>query len=589
MSWEAWVTLAVVAAVVVVMARGRASPDMALLAALTIFVVFDFVPLEAALRGFSNPGVLTVGALFIVARGIRETAGLDTIMRGLLGRPSSVQRAQLKMMLPVSLVSAFVNNTPVVAMMMPVVSDWAKRCNLRSSKLLLPLSYASIFGGTCTIIGTSTNLVVVGLAAKTQPELTLGFFELAYVGVPIVLVGTAYVALVGRRLLPDRTDTDRLVDSSREYMVAMRVEPDSPIITQTIEQAGLRHLPGLFLVDIERDGDLIPAVAPTTRVRADDTLHFAGMVESVVDLRRIRGLVPAEEQADKVGEPRPNRMLIEAVVAVGSPLSGKDVRSSEFRTRYGAAIIAVRRGGERVAGKVGNIVLRAGDTLLLEARPAFLKRHRSDGAFALVREVEGSAPPRHERSGLAVALLAMMVVLSATGAVPLLVAAFATCALMLLTGCLDSSQAHRALDLRVLLAIAAAFGVGATIEATGVAQVVGQGLVRMALPLGPVGVLASVYVATALLTELLTNNAAALFMFPVAAAASQAAGIDFKPVMIVLMMAASASLSTPIGYQTNLMVFGPGGYRFSDFVKVGLPLQFIIAGVTLAVVQFVWM
>ncbi len=583
MGWEAWVTLAVTAAMVVAMARSVAGPDAILLGGLTLLATLGIVPLDRAFAGFSNEGVLTVGALFVVAAGVRETGALDGMLRRVLGRPRSLAMAQLRVMIPVSSVSAFLNNTPVVAMMMPVVTDWARRNRLSASRLLIPLSYASILGGTCTLIGTSTNLVVYGLARERAPELQIGMFDISVLGIPVLVAGVAYVALFARALLPDRSGAHALIERPREYSVAMRVEPGSPVVGQRIEEAGLRHLPGLYLVEIERDGERLPAVDPETRLHAGDHLLFVGVVESVVDLRRIRGLVPATDQIDKLAAPSPSRRLLEAVVGAGSGLAGKNVRELAFRTRYEAAIIAVHRNGERVTGKVGDIVLSAGDVLLLEAPASFLRRHKNDRDFALVTQVEGSAPMQHDKAALALVLMLAMILVSATGVLPLLVAALLTSAAMLATGCLTGGEARRSLELRVLIAIAAAFGVGAALETSGAAAAVGGALVTVAAPFGPVATLAGIYVATALLTELITNNAAAALMFPLAAAAADAAHVPLLPVALVVMMAASASFATPIGYQTNLMVYGPGGYRFGDFLRFGIPLQMLLAVITITV------
>ncbi len=589
MGWEAWFTVVVTLVMVVAMARNVAGPDFVLLGGLTLLVTTGVVPLERATIGFSNEGMLTVAALFVVAAGVRDTGGLDAILRRLLGRPKGLTSAQLRLMTPVALVSGFLNNTPVVAMMVPVVTDWARRVRLPLSRLLIPLSYASILGGTCTLFGTSTNLVVYGMLRDHDASISLGLFDIAVLGLPAVLVGMVYILLAAPHLLPDRTRSTQLIERPREYSVSMRVTPESPIVGQTIEDAGLRQLPGLFLVEIERESELIPAVAPETRIHAGDHLLFVGAVDSVVDLRRIRGLVPTSDQVDHLMEARPDRELLEAVVARTSSLSGQSVRDSRFRTRYGAAIIAVHRDGDRVVGKVGDIVLAAGDVLLLEEPPSFYRRHRHDPGFALVTPVEESVPPNHRKAPIALGLLASMVILSASGMLPLLTAALVAAGLMLATGCLKGTVARRSLDVRVLLAIAAAFGVGAALEDSGAAGAIGRGLVDIAVPLGPVAVLGAIYLATMVLTELVTNNAAAALMFPIVAAACDASSLPLVPAALVTMMAASASFSTPIGYQTNLMVYGPGGYRFSDFLRFGIPLQLLLGTVVVTVASLLWL
>jgi di/tricarboxylate transporter len=587
MTAEAWLTVAVTISMVAAMAFNVAGPDLVLMAGLTILLAAGIVPAADAFQGFANPAVITIAALFVVAAGVRETGGLDFVGRRVLGRPGSLLSAQVRMMLPVSSISAFLNNTPVVAMMVPLVSDWGRRVGLSLPRLLMPLSFAAILGGTCTLIGTSTNLVVAGMALTRDPALRFGMFEIAQLGLPVLAVGTVYVLVASRWLLPDGARSREPLENPREYTVLMRIEHDSPVVGQTIEQAGLRHLPGLFLVEIERNGEVMPAVGPGTRLHAHDRLLFAGIVDSVVDLRKIRGVVPATDQIDKL-EGRPERCLVEAVVAAQSPLVGRTVRETGFRTAYNAAIIAVHRHGERIRSKVGDITLHAGDVLLLETERWFLRKHRHDRNFALLSEVEGSEPPRHDRAWIASSVLLVMVAANTVGLLPLEVAALLAASAMLVTRCLTSEQGRRALDLRVLVAIAAAFGIGAALDASGAASVIGSGAVQIALPFGPVGVLAAVYFSTALMTELISNNAAAALMFPIAAATAQSAGMDLRPVLLVLMIAASASFSTPIGYQTNLMVYGPGGYRFADFLRFGLPLQVLIGVLTVVLAGRLW-
>ena len=491
----------------------------------------------------------------------------------------------MRMMVPVATMSAFLNNTPVVAMMLPIVQDWAKRIGVSPSKLLMPLSWATILGGTVTIIGTSTNLVVTGLASQRHPELSWNLFEISPIGLVVVAVGLTYIMVFARWLLPDRSRNLPTLDNPRDYSVAFRVEPDSPVVGQTIEAAGLRHLTGLYLVEIEREGETLVAVGPDTRIRAADILLFVGLLDGVVDLRRIRGLVPtAADQVRKLGVRTHDRCLVEAVVAQGSALTGKTVREAAFRTYYRAAIIAVHRNGERLRSKVGDIELRAGDTLLLETQSSFLRDFRNDRNFALVSEVDRSTPVRHERGWIAVLALVAMVVANALGFVPLFTAALACAGVMLLTRCLTGSEARRALDVEVLLAIAASFAVGSALETTGAAKFLGQNLVGLTAPFGRPGVLFGVYFAVMVLTELITNNAAAALLFPVAIEAGEAAGIPIKAMCYVVMFAASASFMTPIGYQTNLMVYGPGGYRFGDFLRFGAPMQILLGVVTVLVI-----
>jgi di/tricarboxylate transporter len=368
----------------------------------------------------------------------------------------------------------------------------------------------------------------------------------------------------------------------------MLVERGSPIDGKTIEQAGLRNLPGAYLIEVERGEEVLSAVGPEQVLRDGDRLIFAGIVESVRDLQRIRGLVPATDQVFKVTDRRTNRVLVEAVVSDQFPALGRTVRAGGFRTRYDAAIIAVHRGGERIRKKIGDIVLRPGDTLLLEAHPEFVARHRDSRDFYLTSALPDSRPPRHERASIALAILAAMVLAVSLGGLGLLHAALIASGLMIVTRCTTPAEALQQVDWRILLAMGAAIGIGRTLESTGAADGVAKWALAATAQAGPIGVLASIYFLTLLFNMLVGHAAAAALAFPVAQAAAASAGADFLPFVIVLMIAASADFANPVSYPTHLMVYGAGGYRFGDFVRVGLPLNFLVMGVTIVVTPLVW-
>lgn len=587
MGLEAWIALAVTAGCLVTLIWSRISPDMVFMGGLAVLLVTGVLSPEQALGGFSNTGMLTVAALFVVAAGLRETGALDLIVHRLFGQPRSIAAAQLRLMLPVTFLSAFLNNTPVVASFIPAVSDWAKKQGISVSKLLLPLSYAAIFGGTVTLIGTSTNLVVSGLLQNTPGQQGFSFFELTWVGLPLAITGLLYVSTFSRWLLPARLAAMEQLRDAREYTVEMLIEGPSPLDGQTVEQAGLRNLPGLFLVEVDRDGEIFGPVAPSMVLHAGDRLVFAGVTDSIVDLQRIRGLKPATDQVFKLDTPRASRNLIEAVVSPTSPMVGRSIKAGRFRNRYDAVVIAVARGGRRIRGKIGEIELRGGDTLLIEADPAFIDRHRNSRDFLLLRNIEHASLPRHERSWLAWGVLLGLVALAGFGILPTVTAAILGAGAMVAFRCLGANAARRSIEINVLLVIAAAFGIGKALETSGAAAALAHGLIDLSGG-SPIGILIAVYVTTALLTELITNNAAAVLVFPLAYSASQAAGLNFLPFAVAVAMAASASFATPIGYQTNLMVYGPGGYRFTDYLRFGAPMNVLAGIITLTIVPMVW-
>ncbi len=587
MVWEAWLTVGVVVLCIGLLATNRFPSDAVMLGGLTLLLLAGVLTPGEALAGLANEGMVTVAVLYVVVSGLEETGGTAWVSQALLGRPRSVAHAQIRLMAPVAALSAFLNNTPVVAMFIPAVQDWAKRHGISASQLMMPLSYAAIAGGTCTLIGTSTNLVVNGLMLKETKLPGLGFFEIAWVGVPTLLLTIAFTALFGRRLLPERQSVLSRMADAREYTVEMLVEPHSPLEGKTIEDAGLRQLPGMYLVEVDRDGQILPAVSPKTTLRGGDRLLFAGVVESVLDLQKIRGLKPATDQVFKLHAPRHQRCLVEAVVSESFPLLGKSIREGRFRTLYQAAIIAVARNGERLTGKIGDIVPRPGDTLLMETHPSFLERYHNTRDFLLMSRLDNSTPPRHERAWIAVGIMAGMVLLATLNVLSMLQAAMLAAGMMLLLRCTSASSARKSVDWQVLLVIAASFGMGAALEKTGAANAVAGGLLALAGD-NPWATLALVFVATSLFTNLITNNAAAVLMFPIALAAATRLDVSVLPFAIAIMKAASASFATPIGYQTNLMVLGPGGYHFSDYLRLGLPLTLLSGVVTVLIAPLIW-
>ncbi len=587
MSLDAWITVAVVLSCLSTLMLTRLGPDLVFVAGLTLLLALGIVDTKEAFSGFANTGMLTVAVMYIIAAGLRETGALHAIVTHLFGRPQTVARAQWRMMLPVTFMSAFLNNTPVVATFLPAVLDWAKRQRISISKLAMPLSFAAILGGMCTLIGTSTNLVVHGMLLETADTRGFTFFELAWVGVPCALLGMAYIVLASRWLLPERIAATQQFENAREYTVEMLVDATGPLAGQTIEQAGLRHLPGLYLIEIDRDGQTIPAAGPTEQLLAGDRLIFAGITSSIADLQKIRGLTPATNQVFKLDAPRPQRAMIEAVVSRDCPAVGKTIRASNFRNIYKAVVIAVARDGRRLPGKLGDIRVQTGDMLLLETDPGFAQRYGNARDFLLLHPVEGARVPRFERGGIAWLILAGVVVSATAGWLDMLTAALLGAGLMLLSRCLTATMARRSIDLEVLLVIAASLGLGTALEHTGAAAALAGSLV------GSVGdhpwlILAAVYLATLLITEIVTNNAAAVLMFPVAHAAAANLGLEFMPLAVAIAMAASAGFATPIGYQTNLIVYGPGGYRFGDYLRFGLPLNLLLMCVALVIIPLVW-
>ena len=590
---NAYIAITVVALSFGALIATRFAADLILVGGLMLLLVLGVLEPAEAFSGFSNEGTLTVAFLFIVARGLTKTGAADWVAGVVLGRSRSLPVAQLRLMAPVAAMSSVINNTPVVAMMIPAVMNWAKRYQLPVSQLMMPLSYAAIIGGACTLIGTSTNLVVDGLLKEFLKQIDatdthgLGLFELALVGVPCVLVVLLYVLLTSRFLLPKTKNGNQTqFGDTRQYTVEMLVTEGSPLTGRTIEEADLRSLPGVFLIEIERQGHLITAVGPQQILHVDDRLVFAGNVESIVDLQNMRGLRPADDQIFKLNSQRSDRHLVEVVISNSFPQLGKTVKEGKFRSTYGAAIIAVARQGQRLRGRIGDIVLRPGDTLLIEAGRSFERQQRYVKDFLMVRSIDYT-PVSHERMGIALLIFAGMIIAAASNLLSMLEASLVAAGLMIVSRCIRADEARNSLDWQILIVIGSSIGLGFALDKTGAAQSLANGFLNVVSD-SPGLILASLFFITAGLSAMISNVAAAVIMFPIAAALSAKLGLDVRPFAVTLMIAASASFATPIGYQTNLMVYGPGKYRFIDFVKMGLPLTILVGITTVLLVPVFW-
>lgn len=627
MSVPAWISVLVTLAVFAAMLLRRgASTDLLFLGGLVLVTVLGVISPAEALAGFANEAVITIGALFVVAAGLRSTGVLDQVGNWLLGTARTADSASGRLTLIVGAISAFVNNTAVVAAFVPVVLDWCRRRGVSPSRLLIPVSYMAIMGGTCTLIGTSTNLIVNGLLHEEYRKETdqiergqswhpadpqafraqlrgMTLWDIGRVGFPCAVVGGLYLVLFGRRMLADRsTLVEQLDEQRREYLVEMLVQSDCRLIGKTVEEAGLRHLRGLFLVEIDREGDAITPVTPHDTIHAGDRLIFTGIVSTIIDLEKIPGLVPAADMTFDFLPHRQMRHLSEAVLSPSSPLIGRTVRQGNFRERYNAAVVAVHRNGARLPSKVGDILLRPGDTLLLQTRTGFTDRFRDSRDFYLVADVEGSEARQHHRAWLAAALLGALVIwligtslvgrgggdglLAGLGSTA--VAGMAIAGLMVVGRCVPLAEARSVIDLQVLVTIAAALGLGVALRESGAATSIAQGLVNTVGGSNPYLLLAALYLVTVVFTETITNNAVAVMLFPIAVGTAAVGGYSPRPFVMAVALAASLSFLTPIGYQTNLMVMGPGGYQPRDYLRAGWPLALLMAATALALIPLVW-
>ena len=587
MSLDALITLGVLLAFLGIIIRGRLAVDFALAGAMVALLVFGVLSPKEAFSGFSNPALFIIACFYVVASALKESGALHWWVMRLLGNSGSIKGAIPRIMGPVAISSSMISNTPVVAIFIPLIQDWARRHKLSVSKLLIPLSYASILGGTCTLIGTSTNILVVGMLQSTPEANSLSLFSPALIGIPLVILGIVYFAVIGHRLLPDRGGVVESMPDSREYAVSMRVEEGGPLVGMSIAEAGLRHLQFSFLSEIQSKGHIIPAVGPEEILSSNDILIFVGQPEGVSELRQFRGLLPAEGEILKLDVPYSSRALIEAVISPVSNLVGKTVKASSFRTMFGGVILSVSRNGDRINQKVGSIILRAGDTLLLEAARGFVRRHRYSRDFLLLSRIDDATIPDVSKAPIALGLLGLFVLVVVSGLMSLVAASLLLVVALAATSCISMEFAQRSIDFRVLLAIGASLALGFALQKTGLTDIAAQGIILLADG-NPFLNLVLLYIATVIATELITNNAAAVLMFPLAQALSIELDASLLPFVMIIMFAASASFLTPFGYQTNLMVQGPGGYHFTDYFRVGILLSLMVGVTVVFLVPLFW-
>tara|TARA_B100000963_G_C22634155_1_gene676619 strand:+ start:793 stop:2571 length:1779 start_codon:yes stop_codon:yes gene_type:complete len=567
----------------------RVPVDIALFSAMVILIVSQVVTPSQALTGFSNPAIFIIACFYVVSAAVRESGALHWWVMKLLGDNKSLSIFLPRLMAPVAAISSVMSNTPVVAMFIPFLRDWADRHKLSLSKVLIPLSFASILGGLCTVIGTSTNIIVVGLLQTTPEANALNLFSPAVIGIPIIIFGILYFALFGDRLLPNRKieTVDSDISDPRQYAVSMKIESGGALSGKTISNSGILKLNYSLLSEIRTAGKIITSIRSNRTLKDNDILVFIGQPESVTELRQIPGLSTMDDQSSKMEAPTHSRALVEAILASNSSMVGKTVRRSMFRSRFGSVIVSVSRNGKQIKQDVAKIRLRAGDLLLIEAPHGFVRLYRHSRDFLLLSRLDGIMLPDTSKAAMTLGILFIYLALVLSGFLSLLAGSMLLVLLLGMTKCITLDQAQRSIDGRVLLAIGASISLGVAIQTTGLADLAVNAMMSVAgenLYLN----LMILYVSTVLATELITNNAAAVLMFPLAQIMSINLDASLLPFAIIIMFGASSSFMTPMGYQTNLMVQGAGGYTVKDFFKVGFGLSLIVGIMVIAIVPLVW-
>lgn len=576
---------ALVVMALIAMARGVA-PELALSAVLCVALAVGIIDTSAALAGFSSESLHTIGLLLIVSAAVQRAGGLRLLRSHLFAGARSLIAAQIRIVIPTAVSSAFLNNTAVVALLVPLIRESGGRLKFPPSRLLIPLSYASILGGMCTLIGTSTNLIVQGLLPEhLVPE--FGMFDVSQVGVPAALAGMLVIFATSHKLLPDRSTSSGLFADPREFTTELRVEPEGPLVGRTLEEVGMHAGMLVNPVEVWRRGVVLAAPRRNLVLQADDHLVLAGPASEALAVHRIPGLTPTTDMVYGASA-EGGRRFHEMIIGPRCPLVGHRVGDGSFRARYSVAIVAVARHGQSVrSGSMRGWALEVGDIVLVESQGRLDRALERDGELIIVAGHDDDELPNTKLAPLALLILAGMVIAAASGHVSSFLAVLGAAAACIGLRLLRWSQALEAIDLRLLLTIAAALGVGRALQSSGAAMELAGVLAELGGG-SPWLTLAIIYIVTSIITEFVTNNAAAVIMVPFAIASAATLGVNPMAMIMAVAIAASASFITPIGYQTNLMVYGPGGYRFSDFMRAGLPVTITVAATTIGLAPMIW-
>ena len=556
---------------------------------ITVAMTLQLASPADLLKGYSNTGVVTVAALYPVAAGMYATGAISLLSERVIGLPRSISLAQFKIFVPVTVASAFLYNTPLVAMMIPAVRDLTRRTGLPASKLFMGLSYSALLGGTVTLIGTALNLIIAGLVldAVAKGELSgvrpIGLFDPAWIGVPAAIAGLAYMMLVGSRLLKDKTEGQTGIEK-RSYRSEFRIE-NSRLNKKTLEQVGLAQPVGFTVESVTRNGTTMKPL-PSVVLEAGDLLAVSAPADVLPGIWTTIGLVPAH--ATKMFSRRHEHQLVEVVLSARSPAIGHKVGDLPLPdSPYQLMLVGVSRNGKAPGEPLKDFRLEAGDAGVVEVDDAFFYENRRESDFILTKRLEGFRVQRIDRALVAIVITIGMVLLAAIGITSMLNAALLAAMAMLASGCLTIDRLWQSVDWQTIVVLGAAVGLESAITGSGLAREAAN-LFATVGGRSPMAALTAVYVGTVLLTNVITNAAAAVIMFSVAVSLSTSLGVSFFPFAMILMSGASCAFINPAGFQTNLMVQQPGGYVFSDFAKVGLPLTVIVGAVVLLLAPIVY-
>jgi di/tricarboxylate transporter len=577
--------LIMVAITFVVVYNDWTKPSIAFSLAVLIFIVTDILSPKQALAGFSNESIACIVLLILITAGLKTSFNVEGLFDRVFSKSKTYRSFMFRMMTLVAGLSSTVNNTPIVVMMTPFVFNWGKRHKISPSRLLIPLSFATILGGMVTLIGTSTTLVLNGFMVDAGLA-GLNLLHLLGIGLAVTIIGILFLTAFSWQLLPDRPDLiENFQQNRREYLIEKRLKKGSPLVGKTVATGGLRNLTGVYLVEILRDGRIISPVDPQEVILPQDVLFFAGNTKNIMDLSSSNLKLELPKTGSELE--RTGLQIVEAVISSNSSLIGKSVKESEFRNRYDAAVVAIHRNGEKLSGKIGGIKLKPGDALLLYAGKEFANRTDLYRDLYIVSEERKQAPIPASKDIQLMGLLLVALTLLVTGWLTLFASLLVIVTLMVLLKMITLQHAKRDIDITMMIVLVFSLALGEAMIQTGAGKLVADWLMDLLIPKGPLAVLIGLMVLTALLTSFVTNVGAVAICFPIALSASETIGFQgASPFYLGIAFAASAAFLTPVGYQTNLIIYGPGGYTFKDFFKIGFPMLMVYLSVTLAGILF---
>jgi di/tricarboxylate transporter len=583
-SVQPWFVLFTVFVVFLLIYKEYLRASVSFLLAVLVFLLTGILNSDEVLSGFSNQSIISILMLILITTGIKKNFQLEYLFDAIFRKARSYRGFLLRMMSQVALLSTVINNTPVVALMTPYVVEWGKKNGIAPSRLLIPLSYATIMGGMITLIGTSTTLVLNGfLQDYNHPSLL--FNDLFTIGIAVTIGGIVFIGLVGHKLLPNHQDVlKKYAENRREYVAETRIMPDAKLIGRNLVQAGLRNLKGVYLVEIIRREKMISPVSPDEVLEEGDTLFFAGNTHDIVDLINSGQGIELPSTARSFDNDKAE--IVETVLNNFSSLVNKTVKQSDFRNRYNAAIVAIHRNGEKLSGRIGDITLLAGDLLLLYTGSDFRDRveiYRDLFVVSKLRDIVKPGKKKYYALGLVFACAIFLLIFGKLTLFPALLLIFG---IMIGFNLITTQDVKREMDLNMIAILVFSLAIGQAIIKTNAGDILATHIISFLEPYGIISILIGLIVFTNLLASIIGNIGAISIAFPLAYAISQNLHLDGNPFFLTIAYAASAAFLTPISYQTNLIIFGPGGYKFKDFFKIGMPVNFIYLSIALLVIIY---